>query len=271
MEGPRACRVDELPALRRLQNAVFRPRDGDMFGEYPHMYGEHNVDNLRITTDGGRVVSCVGMTQRWALLEGCAISCCLIGGVCTDADYRERGLATACLRDVLTKARADGVDLGLISGGRGMYLREGARRVGREWGATLDMAAAERVADSSLTVATWEPDREMAEVAAMYDREPVRWLRPLDDYRFFARSGFVIDWACTIGVVRRAGAAVAYMLVSTPDEEGGSCLFEYAGEPCASEAPEASASRSSTVTCPCGSAWRWLARRSPRRRPTTQR
>jgi ribosomal protein S18 acetylase RimI-like enzyme len=251
MDGPRACRVDELPALRRLENSVFRADGGDMFDQYPHVYGEHNVENLRIVADGERVVSCVGMIERWASIshgdvilssakqnEGsprghpaaASISCALIGGVATDPDYRSRGLATACLHDALAEARADGVDLAFISGGRGMYLRAGARSVGREWRATVEAAAADRCADPSLSVTDWEPDREMADVADVYNREPVRWLRPLDDFRHFARSGCVIDWPCTISVVRRGGAVGAYLLVSAADENGRSYLFEYAGE-----------------------------------------
>lgn len=251
MDGPRACRVDELPALRRMENAVFRSEGGDMFEEYPQIYGEHNAENLRIIADGERVVSCVGMAERWACLphvipivseteskrrEGfpsgrsVTVSCALIGGVATHPAYRGRGLATACLRDALAKARADGVDLAFISGGRRMYLRAGARAVGRGWRATMAAAAAGRCADPSLSVADWTPDREMAEVAAIYDREPVRWLRTLDDYRFFARSGHAVMRPCTISVVRRGGVIVAYLLASAADESGQSCVFECAGE-----------------------------------------
>jgi hypothetical protein len=70
----------------------------------------------------------------------------------------------------------------------------------------------------------------MAEVAAIYDREPVRWLRTLDDYRFFARSGHAVMRPCTTSVVRRGGVIVAYLLASAADENRRSYLFEYAGE-----------------------------------------
>lgn len=230
MDGPRACRIDELAALRRLQNTVFRPEGGDMFEQYPPVYGEHNVDNLRIITDGDRVVSCVGFVERWASIEGCAISCALIGGVGTHPDYRNRGLATACLRDALAKARADGVDLAFISGRRGLYLREGARPVGRHWQAVIDRAIAGQCADPSLHVTPWDPEREMTEVAAVYRREPTRWLRPLDDYRFFAQSGCVGDEACAMSVVRRDEQIVAYLIASEPDQDGRTLIVEFAGE-----------------------------------------
>src|SRR5579862_8267342 len=130
MDGPRAVRLDEMDALRKLTDVVFRP---GMPEQYPQLFNNENLDNLRVCFDGSTCVSHVGMTQRNASLMGCTIRVCCIGSVATHPDYRNQGLASACFESAVEKAYADGVDVMIVSGGRGLYTRNGCPRLGRDY------------------------------------------------------------------------------------------------------------------------------------------
>ena len=65
MEGPRPLRAEELPSLVRLLNRTFRPKSsGNMGDEYPHLLNEANLGRLIVISDGGEIVSHVGMAAR---------------------------------------------------------------------------------------------------------------------------------------------------------------------------------------------------------------
>src|SRR5262249_46474734 len=128
-DGPRGLQADEWDQLNALVSTVFSRR---MFARFPQLFNEANRSNLRVVAEDGRVVSHVGMIQREASLAGCRVRVACVGAVATYEDYRGRGFASLAFQDACDKAADDGVDLMLISGGRGLYTRTGCRRVGRD-------------------------------------------------------------------------------------------------------------------------------------------
>src|SRR5438045_4062433 len=98
IEGPRGARPDELPSLRELTDQVFRP---GMIDQYPQLFNADNAECLRVCVDDGKCVSHVGMSERNAVLFGCPIKVCCIGGVGTLPEYRGKGLASACFDDAV--------------------------------------------------------------------------------------------------------------------------------------------------------------------------
>ena len=105
MEGPRGLLAWELGSLRELTDIVMRP---GLVDQFPHLFDEENLENLRVCLYAGRCVSHVGMIQRDASLFGCRVRVGCIGAVSTHPDYRRRGLASACFDDALRKAGQDG-------------------------------------------------------------------------------------------------------------------------------------------------------------------
>src|SRR5581483_7666368 len=129
-DGPRALKPNEWTQLDALVSAVFRPQ---MFHDYPQLFNERNRHNLRIVAEDGKVVTHVGMIERPASLAGCRIDVACIGAVATYPDYRGKGFASQAFQDCCDKAAADGIDIMLISGGRGLYTRVGCRQVRQDW------------------------------------------------------------------------------------------------------------------------------------------
>ncbi|HLJ56386.1 MAG TPA: GNAT family N-acetyltransferase, partial [Chthonomonadaceae bacterium] len=127
MDGPRGVCEQDMASLRALTGIVMRP---ELVDQYPQLFNPANYENLRVCADGEKLVAHVGMTQRNAILYDCRIRTACIGGVCTLPEYRKQGLASACFDDALRKARAEGVDLMIVSGDRNLYRMRGCVHVG---------------------------------------------------------------------------------------------------------------------------------------------
>ena len=142
MEGPRPVKPGELPSLTRLADTIFADgEEGLMLASFPLLFDESNFENLFVFAKRGRIVSHVGMAQRWACLAGCTVRVACIGAVGTYEEHRGKGLATSLFEAACGKALSDGVDLMMISGGRGLYLRAGAAEVGCDYLTVLDRSS----------------------------------------------------------------------------------------------------------------------------------
>ncbi len=232
MEGPRAVRKEELESLRSLTDIVFRQ---GLMDEYPQLFNEDNLENLRVIVDNGKCVSHVGMIQRHASLFGCIVKVCCIGAVSTLPEYRNRGLASACFDDAIRKATNDGVDIMLVSGDRNLYRMRGCLRVGCDAHFTLkasDLLSLESYLSQQEPAITVEPMRkdELALVMECYRHEPVRFLRPLEDYLYALQCGVVMDRPSDFLVIRQNGEFRGYVIVQHPREDGKAMLAEFAGD-----------------------------------------
>jgi len=220
IEGPRACRQEELDSAIDLADRVFRVGWGSsMRDDFPLLFAESNLDRLRVFSDGGRVVSLVGMVERDILLLGTRHVSCCIGAVCTEPDYRGQGLATRLLRDAMERALGEGVDIFLISGGRGLYRRLGFVDVGSYWTCEVDRAALP--AKCRYTVRDWRPE-DMQELVRLRAAEQVRFVRPPDDFVALVGTGKVLDAPGEFKIVchRHSGEPVAYLAFQTEGRPG---------------------------------------------------
>jgi predicted N-acetyltransferase YhbS len=229
IDGPRGVRVEDQTSLRALTDKVMRV---GLVDQYPQLFDVYNGENLSICADDGKCVSHVGMIQRWATLQGCTIRVGGIGGVCTDPDYRNQGLASLCFDRAMAKAHTDGVDLMIVSGDRDLYRRRGCVHVGNVTHFSVPQdaipEAMERAAvDVTVDTAT---DAEMEAIAALYQNEPVRYVRLPADYRFARQSTYVMNRPSDFVTIRVHGALRAYA-IQTRAEPGQSCrLLEWAGD-----------------------------------------
>ncbi|HLV80172.1 MAG TPA: GNAT family N-acetyltransferase [Chthonomonadaceae bacterium] len=229
--GPRAVKPEEFEGLGELVGAVFRPSSPhSMFQEYPQLFNAANFENLRVCVENGRCVSHVGMIEREASLFGCPIQVCCIGAVATYKEHRGQGLASACFDDAVQKAYQDGVDLMIVSGDRNLYRMRGCLRVGngRDFHLTADsLAGLEGLPVVKLETVTEETLPQMREC---YRREPARFLRPLEDYRYAWQSRFVMNQPVDFLAVQADGIFCGYIILQQPNEYKWAAIAEYAGD-----------------------------------------
>ncbi|MGI8915817.1 MAG: GNAT family N-acetyltransferase [Chloroflexota bacterium] len=252
-DGPRAVRPEEWPQLEELVSAVFRH---SMFTDYPQLFNGENRENLRVVADGGKVVCHVGMMQRSATLLGCRIDVACIGAVATDPEQRGRGFASAAFQDCCDRAARAGCDIMLISGGRGMYTRVGCRRVGQDWNVVLDQTAdpapgpmdaatsPARIGDAAARLGRMAEGMQVRpvgaeqerDVAALYESEPVRFLRHREDWPRTFACRIVMAAHSDFWGLYLADRLVAYVVVQPPRSgrqatDGASVrVVEYAGD-----------------------------------------
>ncbi len=216
--GPRALAPSEWDQLDHVVGTVFRPT---MFHNYPQLFNDANRENLRVVADDGKLVCHVGMIERAASLAGCRVDVCCIGGVATLNEYRGKGYASAAFQDACDKAARDGMDVMLISGGRGLYTRVGCRQVGLDWDFTLDEAQAERLASVRppggggfrLAQLTRE---NIAAASALYAAEHVRFIRRAEDWEMALDCRIVMNTASDFWGVWLGETLVAYAIVHDP-------------------------------------------------------
>jgi len=211
---PRACRPEELPELVRLANEVFRPRGGNMQAEYPLVFQPENCPNLRVVDVDGRLVSHVGLSIRDAFIDGVSLRVASVGAVCTAEDQRGQGFASALMADAAEYSRAQGAQLMLISGGRGLYHRLGYVTVGefRRVVVQADDARSTEGADG-VTVSPFQP-ADMDAVMAIHRNERVRFVRPAADWERLLQAGMLMNRVATLLVARQDGEPVAYLSFS---------------------------------------------------------
>jgi GNAT superfamily N-acetyltransferase len=180
IRGPRAAKPTEVGAVLKLANDIFRPKAPVMGRAFPTLFRPENARYLRIFADGSRPVSLVGACVYEMAVFGCRLRTGNVGAVCTHPDYRGRGFASRLLDDMIALLRRDGVHVMDVSGGRGMYQRAGCVRTGgllvyppitAEQAARLVSPAAASPVDYSA--------RYLEAMQRAYQREPVRYLRPL--------------------------------------------------------------------------------------------
>jgi len=231
VEGPRALKPEELDSLVGLSNLVFRPDGGDMGKEFGYFLNKANAKRLRVFAENGEVVAHCGYRIYDASVFGAGFRVGCVGAVCTHPQWRGTGLGTRLFLDCAECMRAEGADLVLISGGRGLYTRNGAIKAASRRDFLF------RLEDHG----DWDSDVEVgpasaadaAALAALYRREPVRFLRPPSEWADILAGRWCMNRPAKLFALRRSGELVAYAAVRSPrspdPEPQGTILGEFAG------------------------------------------
>lgn len=227
MDGPRSLKREEFESLCQLVNTVFRPDGlGRMEEQYPLLFSAENFDHLLVMVDGTRVVSHVGTLTRDVCILGQRIQTISIGAVATYQEYRGQGLATELMNGAIQKGMAEGSEVMLISGGRGLYRRLGCVRVGQYAGFTVPRGT---IPSGDVEIAPATAD-DIPAMTRIYAHEPVRYVRNVDDFHANVMTGRVYDRPGEALVIRQNGRIIAYVGAQCPqtDRPDGQTLVRLA-------------------------------------------
>lgn len=229
MEGPRGLEPREFNSLCTLVNTVFRGDGvGRMEEQYPLLFAPENYDHLLVMVDDGVVVSHVGALTRDITVLGCRMSTMSIGAVATYASHRGQGLATRLMEAAVREAIDQDAVLMPISGGRGLYTRLGAKRIGQYALFTVrrdtllagDGPAADETAAGETDIRRAEAE-DLHEMSRLYAEEPSRYVRSTADLRMAVDAEWICDRDGETVVIREEGRPVAYAGIQKrrPDRE----------------------------------------------------
>lgn len=230
-EGPRVPTEQQWDAVQELTRAVFFPKV-ESFEKAMRMWPMALRPDVREDTlvmfGDGRPVSVIGRLERDMLVYGHRLRMGFIGGVCTDPDHREKGLAGTILAAMMTRFREDDVDFVYISGGRGLYLRAGADRASIETRFVLEKGDLDGDdMDVQLRSATAE-DIDLLGVIA--ERESVRFVRPRLDYELIVAYRHCCGQPCAFHLVEMQGVPVGYLLLRAGKPDETAVVLEVAGD-----------------------------------------
>ena len=210
-----------------------------MFDEFPTLFTPANRERLRVISDGDQIVSTICYQIRPAIIYGTTLSVASLGAVCTYESYRGHGFATQLLDDSFAAARAEGADIMLISGQRGLYQRAGCAIAGHEHRYALTRAEIDSLADESDATVSLVDDSETEILAALQRTEPVRFVRSPEDWKAFTSLFRLVrpDMPEPLGVmrcwiIRVNGLPVAYVILKiyrSKENRNTAHIVEFAG------------------------------------------
>jgi len=228
MDGPRPIRPEEFTSLSELVDSTFEGYSGGMRAAFPLLFDYKNCQNLWVFEDKGRIVCHVGCHIAEFLIYGCRLKMASVGSVATYPEYRGKGLATQALNAMEVQVVHEGAAVINISGSRDLYSRFGAVKVGRALvysipagGAPVGLPIRRAAASDIFTI------------ERLYEREPVRYHRPLEDWRamFEAMSHDAVYRRSAIYLLGDESAASGYvhMLYGARGDKFYARVGEYAG------------------------------------------
>ena len=226
--------MDELPGILNLVNATFLSQHGfpPVMGEvFPHLFSEHNIENLRVIVEDREPISHVGIWEGDLLIYGSWFKVGMISCVCTHPEFRGRGYASSLVKDAFSKMKRDGVDLVLISGDRDLYRRFGCFRLGRIYRYKIP-AGRVNFEKEKFDLIPYD-ERYLTNLVGLYQKEPLRYRRSLDDFKLLAERGLRCSKVPTkIFIAKFRGKPLAYIAAGLMPQEvlrGILRVHEYAG------------------------------------------
>jgi len=115
MDGPRAPKENELPQVLEFLNTNLRPGSAwSIANEYPTALGTSNIGNIRIITEGNKVLSHAVLKPLIIKTPAIIFKVGAIGSVVTDNESRGQGLSQQILRECLAEAERQECDVALL-------------------------------------------------------------------------------------------------------------------------------------------------------------
>jgi len=211
-----------------LTDAVFRSGGGSsMATEFPLFLAADNARNCWVVAEGDLFVAHCGVIFKTLLIGAACVRVGLVGAVCTLPAYAGKGLGTTLFDEVIAHARRCGAGVLLISGGRGLYQRRGARFVGRFRRHTIPHAMWRAWQAHELV---WRPYDSSAapQLLALYETEQPHFVRTAQT---LDRTALAQPCGRTAMVAWRGNAVAAYCVYTCSGDT--LTIEEWRGDPSA--------------------------------------
>jgi len=192
-----------------------------------------DIVSMDILLDGD-AISHVGIREREIIVYGCRTKIGSIGGVATKPEYQNRGLATRLMESSIRRLDEDEGDIMFVSGGRGLYRRLGCVDAGevREFGISRSESAS--LKEQNIELSPYK-ENDIVKLAAVYQKEPVRFHRSLENFEFNLCRHPVPLWIVSdVLLMEKDGEFLGYLVIQKSKkkeghEPGHGYISEYSG------------------------------------------
>jgi len=195
---------------------------------------EDDVVHLDIVLEDERPISRVSIKEREVVILGCRTKVGSIGGVATEEEYRERGLATRLMERSAQRINDDQGDIMLVSGDRDLYRRQGCVRASTFFRFKITRSDLGKFDSSDVRFVPYS-DESLLSIASIYQKETVRFHRTLEDFRaLLERVRPAPFWTKPdVFLLQEDGEFLGYMVTQEPRDEKSKgrvrAIAEYAG------------------------------------------
>jgi len=230
IEEPQGCAQVDLGELVALVNGIFRP-DGsqDIRSDYPLVYREQNLPNIRLIRVDGRIVAEVPFIPWTVVHEGCRFTIGVISPTATHVDHRHRGYGLRCLNSCVECMVRQKIDLSVLWTEVPTFTFynhaafQGVRDQGYMFPCGRDDAS--RFKHHGEQVVEYDPQspRFLSQIMSMHEAEPCGFLRLEDDASVFYSLPLL-----TTHLALRGGEPAAYLCVSRSSNKPG--IIEAGGD-----------------------------------------
>jgi predicted acetyltransferase len=115
VDGPRACRPDEVTGMIALANSVMRQGSAQSFlTDYPLVYTSGNLPNVQIMKADDTVVSVVPFIPKQIAYADTRFRIGIISPTATHPEHRRLGYAGRCLDACIAGMEAAGIELSVL-------------------------------------------------------------------------------------------------------------------------------------------------------------
>jgi GNAT superfamily N-acetyltransferase len=235
IDGPRGCGRGEVTEVIALVDGEMRQGiDQSMLTDYPLVYMERNIENLRILKVDGELASVVPFIPRPVVLDDCRFTAGIISPTATAPHHRRQGYGARCLADCIARMTQIGCELSVLWTlpttfpfyEQGDY--QGVRSQGWTYPCGGADAAMFRNGGETVTRCVAADPRHIEAVRAMHERGLCGVRRSVAEY------GVLLSLPKMETLLASRGAGpVAYLVVSRARHKPG--LLEAGGEAAAVE------------------------------------
>ena len=234
-DGPRACRKDEIPEVIALVDKAMRESsDQTMLTDYPLVYQDDNLDNIRILKKDGELVSVVPFIPWEVRIEDCRFTIGIISPTATAPAHRHKGYGLACLNSCIKKMEEKHATLSVLwtrVRTFPFYEHTGYQAVrSQSWIYTCKKEDTAKFANHGHEVYTYDPQtaRYIENIQRLHHGEVYGIHRSPDAYRTL----FSLPKIAT-KIALQNGEPVAYLVVSNAVNKPG--IIEGGGDECGLE------------------------------------
>ena len=209
----RIVKKEEFDSLLECMNSAFNfTNDYQKFEHIlPKLYYKDNPNMIHIAAfDKNKIVSAIGLYEMKLLNKNKELKIGCIGAVSTIKEYRNRGLFTQILNNIIDKAKELNYDLLFLSGNRVRYNKFGFENASRELHILVDSYSRNRLKPKEYKLVKLEKeDKVIDTLYKMYNEQEVKVYRKKDEF-----YNYLISWNSTPYYVLSNNKIIGYVTIS---------------------------------------------------------
>ena len=217
----RIAQKDDWNSIITLVNEAFKS-SAPMEKAFPLLFNKSNNTSY-VALDKGEIVSFIGGVPYSLKGKDHSYPCISLGAVCTRADYRGRGILDNLLKLALREYEEAGFTFALISGGRGLYLRNGFVPFGAFNQYILTKSPSKSDSCKYDIYESTGRIRELLELHSLYERKEVKLSASINEFKLLLEGraiARIMKMEQKIFIAREAGRAVSYVIVGIRERDG---------------------------------------------------